>query len=615
MTRKASIITIVLIAVIFVFIAVFGLTNQENIKAAQSKITEAQTVLDSAEAELNQAKAGTDDAAITKAQATYDSAKEALDTAYRRVNADIYGVWTLLPPVIAILLAFLTKEVIPSLFIGVATGTFMLQMATPGIGVLLAFFKSFLDICDRMISQLGDPWSAGIILQILCIGGIIALITKTGGARKLATKLAQKAKSPRSSLLVTWLMGLIIFFDDYANSLIVGPVMRPITDSQRISRERLSFIVDATAAPVAGIALISTWISTEMSAIQQGFANIGQPDVNAYDIFLNSIPYRFYNILMLLFVLATIVFLKDFGPMHKAEHRAWTTGEVIRPGSTPMLSEDFDDGGDFVDDPEKPKASMWDALIPLLVLIIGSFLGFWYNGYVALGYTGTFAECFSNADAAVVLVQSSMLASIVAIIMGMCKKQFSLKDGCKTWVSGWKSLIITAIILILAWSLNSTIKSLGVNLFLVDTLTDVIPGWLLPTIIFALGCLISFSTGTSYGTMLILTPMTVPVANAINPGDPTFMIACVGAVLTGAIFGDHCSPISDTTILSSTGSAVDHLDHVSTQLPYALVVGAITIVAGYLLVGLGVNVYISLIIGTAVTFATVWIFGKKPDQD
>lgn len=616
MKRSQVIATIVLIAAVFIFIIAFNLANQDAILAAQEQITTAEASLADADAALIQAKASGSEAQIELAQSAYDAASGAVDEAARAVNADVYGVFTLLPPVIAILLAFLTKNVVASLLIGVATGTFMLQMVQPGISVLLAMFHGFLDVIDRMIGQLGDPWSAGIILQILCIGGVIALITRTGGARALAEKIAQKAKSPRSSQIVTWVMGLLIFFDDYANSLIVGPIMRPITDGQKLSREKLSFIVDATAAPVAGIALISTWIATEMDAIQQGFENIGQ-SVNAYGIFLDSIPFRFYNILMLAFVLFTILFLKDFGPMHRAQHRAWTTGAVIRPGSTPMMSEkEIEGGGEFSDSgaADKPR-SMWDALIPLIVLIIGTFFGFWYNGYQTLGYTGTFSECFSNADAAVVLVQSSMLASIVAIIMGMCKKRFTLEDGVKTWVSGWKSLIITAIILIFAWSLNSTIKELGTNIFLVEAISNSIPAWLLPSIIFILGALISFSTGTSYGTMLILTPMTVPVAYALNPADSVFMLACVGAVLTGAIFGDHCSPISDTTILSSTGAGVDHLDHVATQMPYAIVMAGMTIVFGYLLVGFGLNVWATLAIGIVATAALVFFVGKRADRD
>ncbi len=555
------------------------------------------------------------------------AAEDAMDVAQKKANANFYGILTILPPLIAIVLAFLTKNVIVSLFIGMGIGAFMVQLANPGISIFAAFFEGFIDMVARIINQMADSWNAGVILQVLAIGGVIALVTRLGGAHALAEAIGRRAKSQRGSQFATWLMGILIFFDDYANALIVGSVMRPISDRTKVSREKLSFVVDATAAPVAGIALVSTWIAVEMSAISEGFSQIAETAANyaiapqaSYVWFTSSIPFRFYNILMLAFVVITILLLKDFGPMRKAQRRAFKDGTPLRPDSIPMVSVDTEQG---VMPAEGAKKSIWDAIIPIGILIVGSFLAFWYNGYaasVAAGDATDFLTCFSNADASVVLFQVAIVAGIVALLMGVFKKRFTMEEGIKTWVSGWKGLIITVIILLFAWGLNSTIKALGTNIFLVSTIGASVPYWVLPAIIFLLGSIISFATGTSYGTMLILTPLTVPLANSVILAtgngviaDPTiYMLGCIGAVLTGAIFGDHCSPISDTTILSSMGASCDHLDHVKTQLPYALIVAAISIVFGYLLIGLGLNVFLTLAVGLVITFITVHFVGKNP---
>lgn len=536
-------------------------------------------------------------------------------------NAARFGIWTIIPPLVAIILAFITKNVILSLFIGVFSGTFLLQLN--GFNVGSAFVGGFLDIINRIIESLSDPWNAGIILQCLTIGGLIALISKMGGARAIAESLAKRAKSPTSAQLITWLMGLFIFFDDYANSLIVGPIMRPITDKMKISREKLSFIVDATAAPIAGIALISTWVGLEISLIRDGYLSIGQ-EVNAYGIFISTIPYRFYNILMLLFVVITAVLVKEFGPMLKAERRARTTGKVMADSSkSAAFSEDKS-----LEPKEGIKLSIWNAIIPIGILIVFAFVGFYFNGYqvIMAGEDATLIELlqnspfsfvsiretFGNSDASIVLFQAALFASIVAVVMAVAQKILTVSEALDTWVDGMKSLVITGVILLLAWSLSSVIKELGTAAFLVSALSSTIPKFLLPSIIFILGSIISFATGTSYGTMGILMPLAIPLAHAISP-DATFIVANVGAVLTGAIFGDHCSPISDTTILSSMGSGCDHIDHVKTQLWYSLTVGAITILFGYIPAGLGLPIFIVLPVAMVAVWATVHFFGKSPE--
>ena len=539
------------------------------------------------------------------------------------VNANKFGMLTLLPPFVAIVLAFITKNVIVSLVIGVMAGGFLLNLN--GANVFSALFSSFLDLVDRAIGALSDPWNAGIILQVLAIGGVINLVAKMGGAKAIAEALAKKAKTARSAQLMTWAAGLLVFFDDYANSLIIGPMMRPVTDKMKISRERLAFVIDATAAPVAGIAIISTWIGLEVGLIGDGFSAIGI-DTNAFSIFLNTIPFRFYNILILGFIVITSITLKDFGPMREAELKA-RRGNRALTSSEDIDKEISKEHGDL-DPLPGVKLNIWNAIIPIGVLIIGALLAFYYSGYETIlsGDNATLInlinnspisfeaikECFSNADASVALFQSALFAGIVALAMGVSKKIFTLSEGLEMWVDGMKTLIITCVILICAWSLSSVIKELGTAKYLITLLSGSIPAFLLPSIIFVLGGIMSFATGTSYGTMGILMPLTIPLAHSLSP-EVSYIIVCISAVLTGSIFGDHCSPISDTTILSSMGAGCNHIDHVKTQMPYALFVGTIAVVFGYIPAGLGLPLYLIMPLAFIAMFMGIQILGKSVD--
>lgn len=534
-------------------------------------------------------------------------------------NADIFRWWTVLPPLIAIILAFITKNVVISLFIGVITGTYLISLTQ--YGAFKSFSNSFLLFIEQALHSLADPWNAGIVLQVLTIGGLIALVSKMGGAKAVAQALSAKAKSPKSAQIITWLLGLLVFFDDYANSLIVGPIMRPVTDKMKISREKLAFIVDATAAPVAGIAVISTWIGYELSTIKAGYAQLGM-EVSPFNIFLQTIPYRFYNLLMLLFILFTVIFLREFGPMLKAERRARETGKVLSDTAMPMVSDEMSE----LEPNPNIKLSIWNAIIPIGTLIVAAFIGFYTNGRSAIlsgedmalielmqskpFSTSGIIEAFGASDASIVLFQAALIASIVAIIMGLVQKHWTLQESIDIWIQGMKSLIITGVILILAWSLSSVIKELGTAKFLVSTLSGSINPILLPSIIFILGSIISFATGTSYGTMGILMPLAIPFAFEMNNPDPNYIIICISAVLSGAIFGDHCSPISDTTILSSMGAACDHIDHVKTQIWYSIAIGIITIIFGYIPAAMGVPVYITLLLSIGAVLAVTFIIGK-----
>ena len=532
-------------------------------------------------------------------------------------NAVRFGILTLLPPLVAIALAFITKETILSLFIGVFVGEFMVSVND--LNIVSSVINAFLAMGSQIISCMADPWNAGIILQCLLIGGIIQLVTKMGGAKALADEFAKRADTPRKAQLFTELLGLCVFFDDYANSLIVGPIMRPVMDKLHVSREKLAFVVDATAAPVAGIAIISTWIGLELSLITQGFESIGM-HVSGFGIFLQTIPFRFYNILILIFIVISALTYYEFGPMKEAEKKARARKESEPVES--LAATSFDD----VKPVDGIKLSIWNAIIPIGVLIIGALIAFYWSGYTTilggedkalitlmqnspLSFQGIF-EALSQSDASVALFQAALLASIVAIVMAVLQKIMTIEEAISEWVGGMKTIVITGVILLLAWSLGGVIGDLGTADYLVGVLADTIPIFILPTLIFVLGALISFATGTSYGTMSILMPLTIPLAWAVNP-EMGFVIVCTSGVLTGAIFGDHCSPISDTTILSSMGTSCNHIAHVSTQIYYAIFVAVIAIVFGYIPAGFGIQWYISIPVAIVAMYVGLRLLGEK----
>lgn len=557
------------------------------------------------------------------------------------VLAETFGIMTIIPPLLALLLAFLTRNVILSLFLGVLDGAWMISLVSGDfIGSIgAAFFNS----TDYFVGILADRWDAGIIMQVLVIGALIALITKMGGMTGIAHFIAKVAKGPRSAQVAIWLSSWVIFFDDYANSLIIGPIMRPACDKFRVSREKLAYIVDSTAAPVAGIMLISTWIGTELVNINEGLAIAGITGVSAYGIFIDTIPYRFYNIMALFFVLASALLLRDFGPMLKAEIRARTTGATIKPGSEVMETEQVVDEDNEIHKNDhgvlkmskKVKPNIWNAIIPILVLIVSGVILFYTNGancimagdgmidavdFAGMNFFDSVREAYSNSDASIVLFQAGLLACIVAIIMGFVEKIFSLKDGIETWAYGMKSMVFVCIILVLAWSIGSVISDLGTAYFLITALSDTLPVFLLPMLVFVIAAIVSFSTGTAYGTMAILIPLVIPLAAAIQGftgGDMTtgmdaynYIIMSSAAVLTGAIFGDHCSPISDTTVLSSMGAGCSLIDHVTTQMWYSAAVAMATCI-GFLLVAIGINVWLVLLILAVLLVVYLFVMGKK----
>lgn len=554
-----------------------------------------------------------------------------------KVNAEFYGFITLLPPFIAIILAFITKDVILSLFMGVLSGTFLLSLASniffvdtiALINIYDTLVESFSKIISYVLKSTSDPVNAGIILQILCIGGLVALITKMGGAKAIALQFAKRAKTAISAQLNTWFIGLLIFFDDYANLLIVGPIMRPLADKFKISREKFAFIIDSTAAPVAGIAIISTWIGLEVSLIKNAYASIGIDNISAFGIFVETIPYRFYNIFMLFFVALTAIMGREFGSMYAAQIRAKTTGQIAPVSKSAALdTAELED--QFLAPKDGIEIKAFDAIVPVMTLIILAILGFYFNGFSVLEGEElanakanplsfeTLRSAFGSADSSIVLFQAALFAAIVAIFIGVRRKIFNIKEAIETWIYGWKTMIFTIVLLLLAWSLSSIVKDLGTSTFITHLLADKLPEFILPATIFAFASLISFAIGTSYGTMGVLMPLAVPLAFEVAKlngleGEALhhYMVLNISCVLTGAIFGNHCSPISDNVILSSMSAKCDHMEHVRTQIPYALFICAISLFTGYIPTALGLSVWLVLPLNFILITLLLRIIGKK----
>lgn len=520
------------------------------------------------------------------------------------VNGGEYGIWSLLPPLVAILLAFISKQVILSLFLGIFTGAMMLVEGN----FIEKIFHGFINSFGEVVGAVADGWHAGILVFTLMIGGMIGVVARTGGTRAIANALAKKAKTARSAQIATMIMGVAVFFDDYANTLVVGPTMRPLTDKMNVSREKLSYIVDSTAAPVAGMALISTWVGYELGLIQEAFEALSM-DVNGYEVFLKSIPFRFYDIFALVMVFLIAYMMKDFGPMYQAEKRARLEGKVLADDANPMANTEAMK--------EEADGNVWNALAPILTLVVVSFAGLWYSGGGAdmpFTFEGI-RDAFGAADASVALIWGAALGSIVAIVMAVTQKLLTLNEAFDAWVEGFKALVITAIILTLAWSLGSIVGQVDTAGYLVSALSDTLAAGLIPFVVFLFAMLIAFATGTSWGTMAILMPLAIPLAHELGGADMHLIYATLGSVLTGSIFGDHCSPISDTTIMSSMASASDHIDHVKTQMPYALTAAAVAAAVGYIPAGFGLSPWISLPIGIIVIFLIIKFVGKSVKEE
>ncbi|MCB0326235.1 MAG: hypothetical protein KDD52_01320 [Bdellovibrionales bacterium] len=524
-------------------------------------------------------------------------------------------------PLVAIGFSFILKNVVFSLFFGVYLGALML-LGKPGSFYQAAshMVESFFRVGDHYILEAAaDQGHMGIVLFTLLIGGVVGLMNRTGGLENLVQKCMGFAKDAYRTQILTWGTGLAIFIDDYANTLVVGSMMRPVSDRFKISREKLSFIIDATAAPVSSLAPISTWVAYEIGLIQSSM-DVSGIEGNAYGVFLESIPYRFYALFILVFILMSALMKRDFGLMLSAERRARKTGELIRPGSSPMMDVSQDQ---IVVEPQ--KRSWVDAVIPLTTMVVAAIVGFYVQGKSSLGsevaHPGL-KDIFGAADPVVVLLWAAMIATLVSFGMILGRKLMTLETAFQHWFKGAESMLLACLILVFAWAIAGVIKELHIASVIVEWTKNLFsPAWF-PALVFLISGLIAFATGTSWGTMAIIFPLAIPmlkemsVASGMSPDQLyTIFIPTAGSVLTGAVLGDHISPISDTTIMSSIWSGIDHMDHVKSQIPYALVVGAVSLFIGYLPAGFGVNPWILNVVGVGVLGAILYYFGKNPDLE
>lgn len=533
---------------------------------------------------------------------------------------------SIIPPLLAILIALLIREVYSALFAGVWVGATIIYYYK-GSTILIAIFKGFLAILDTyIIESLNNSGHLAIILFSMIIAGTVGLIAKNGGMKGVVNRLSKYATGPRSGALITWMMGVVIFFDDYANTLVVGNTMRPLADRLRISREKLSYIIDSTAAPVASVAFVTTWIGAELSYIQDGINTLNL-DESAYGVFFNSLAYSFYPFFTLIFILILIYKNVDYGPMLRAERKAREFGTV----SPNTNSDDEHIAYNLVEEisaKEGVTPRSVNAVLPIMVIIFGTLTALLYTGWNqevwsnnSMGFFEKLSDTIGNADSYIALLWASLGAMLTALILTLSQRLLSLKDSVESIIQGFKTMLPAIMILTLAWSVALITEHMHTADFISGLLLDAsVSPYLLPTITFIIAALVSFSTGSSWGTMAILYPLILPSGWLLAESsgldyDSTLSIFhnIAAAVLTGSVLGDHCSPISDTTILSSLASSCPHIEHVRTQLPYALTTGAVAIFIGTLPASYGVPVWILFPVGIVGMYFIIHFFGKSSE--
>lgn len=511
------------------------------------------------------------------------------------ITSPVNSLWSLLPPVVAIGLALITKEVYSSLFLGIMTGGLLCMLSSKPISVgeeetlghgFSAFFNAVVN--EGIIKNLSDSWNVGILVFLVVLGIIVVLMNRAGGSRAYGEWAVKKIKTRRGASLATFGLGALIFVDDYFNCLTVGSVMRPVTDSHKISRAKLAYLIDATAAPICIIAPISSWAAAVSGTVE---------GVNGISLFIKTIPYNMYALLTILMVILMSVLNVDYGSMRIHEQNAakgdlFTTGENTYSASaeTPVTS----------------KGKVIDLVLPVIILITLCITGMVYTGGI---FSGTsFIDAFADCDAAYGLSLGSIGALIVIVIYYICRRVLTFNDCMSAVPDGFKQMVPAILILTFAWALKSMTGLLEAGAYvssLVESANAI--QILLPAILFVVAVGLAFATGTSWGTFGILIPIVTDVfekelANVSSTGAiPSMVVICISACLAGAVCGDHCSPISDTTIMASTGAQCNHVNHVSTQLPYALTVAAISFVC-YLIAGFVQNVFV--ILGTGIVLLT-----------
>ena len=486
--------------------------------------------------------------------------------------------WSLVPPIVAIALALITKEVYSSLFVGILIGGLLYAGGNPE-GTVLHVFS------DGIVSVLSDSSNVGILIFLVILGSIVAMMNKAGGSAAFGRWASSKIKTPAGAQLATIALGVLIFIDDYFNCLTVGSVMRPVTDKQNVSRAKLAYLIDATAAPVCIIAPISSW-----AAAVAGFVE-GE---DGFSLFIRAIPYNYYALLTIVMMVGMVLMHEEYGPMalHEANARK---GDLFTTGNHPYeaMDEEAAAAGD--------NGHVMDLVIPIFSLIVCCVIGMIYTGGFFEG--ADFVTAFSQSDASVGLALGGFFGMVITGVLYMIRRVMKFRDLMACLPEGFKAMVPAILILTFAWSLKAMTDSLGAKEY-VAALVKASAGTfvsLLPAIIFLVGCFLAFATGTSWGTFGILIPI---VVDAFSATDPQLMIIAISACMAGAVCGDHCSPISDTTIMASAGAQCEHVNHVSTQLPYAITAAAVSCVS-YIVAGYVRNVVISLIVAIALMLATL----------
>ncbi|MBM80908.1 MAG: sodium:proton antiporter [Planctomycetaceae bacterium] len=538
--------------------------------------------------------------------------------------------WTsLIPPLLAVALAIILRNVFVALFAAVWTGATLLLFAeVPESSNFLSFlFSGFLHTLDTIIlDELVQPDDPGkdhmlITLFTVFLGAMIGVMSRSGATTALVNRAGRLTETRERGQLLTWAMGMVVFFDDYANTLLLGGTMRPVADRLKISREKLAFLIDSTAAPIAGLALVSTWVGFEIGQIEEGFAGIGV-EVNAFSLFVESVPYRFYPVFLIAFVAMIAWTGRDFGPMFSAETRSIQTG---------VLGKGVEQTDDSANEPEPRRPLVRNAVIPIFVLLSLLVAGLWWTGASAIAeenaaladgaepVAATFRNILGYASGNRVLLASSFLASLVAVGSTLVSRSLTLNEAIDAWIEGAKSMFSALVVLVLAWSIATVCDAshLSTAGFLVESTSGILDSRWLPAISFVLAAAVSFATGSSFSTMGLLMPLSIAVTfqvmGEVESSHP-IMLATIGAVLAGSIWGDHCSPISDTTVLSSAAAGCDHLSHVATQFPYACCVAFVALLLGYLPIGVGYTVWLLIPLGIVALYLLVRFVGKKPSS-
>ncbi|RCL65438.1 MAG: Na+/H+ antiporter NhaC family protein [Rhodothermaeota bacterium MED-G64] len=521
----------------------------------------------------------------------------------------IVGTWvSIVPPLLAIGFALIFRQVLLALFMGIWMGAWLVGERS-FVGVFGSFFES---LTGYIVPQTADEGHMSILIFTLLIGGMIGIISKNGGTRGVIRQLGKLVKSKPQGQLLTSLLGFVIFFDDYANTMVVGNTMRPLTDKLKISRAKLAYLVDSTAAPVATVALISTWIGAMVGYIASASAGIEGFSEPAYTVFLKALPFNFYAFFTIFFVILIAISGKDFGPMLAERIKLYKATKNPELDTYGLYKEE-----DYEEEKKETVSHWLNAFIPIFMLI-GGVVG----GLIVTGEGSTIQDIIGSADSYAALVWGSMLSMVFAIVLTVGQRLLPFDDTLDAMFSGMHTMYDGLLVLVLAWSLSAITQDLGTADFLVTAFGTAIDPMYLPLVVFVLSAATAFATGSSWGTMGILMPLVLPLVwnLGLQYGYPTdeisvFLYAAVSAVLAGAVLGDHISPISDTTILSSLATQCNHIEHVNTQIPYALVGGALALVSYLAVVAWGLPGWIAYLVGAGAIVAVIWTFGKSPDPN